>query len=239
MVSLVPAGAGGPGRAVQLADQGRADRGGGTRFLPTASPPIISTGAALILCSSMRPHYGVPLFCLSPLGWCSTAVSEEGKTHSRGRRASGQDTVARRRDHHLAPTRTTQDLTTVPRGQIGGSSSRRSIGRLGAGGFALARAGIDQRTRLVIDRGACGRQAGPGRTIVVAAQQQINRVRTGRCRWHHHRDHRPGGTATGASTHSKRPDPVTRVVHRPANYGPAVQKPRLHGKSVTRWRSVR
>jgi hypothetical protein len=129
-------------------------------------------------------------------------------------------------DHHLAAFpaehRAERPLT---RRQAGGSSSRSGIGGLGAGEFMPAPAGIDQRTRLVIDGGACSRQGGPAHAVVVAAQQQVNRVPAGSCRRHHHRDHRPGRTAASAPSKSKRFGPVTRVVH-----GIPVQEPCPHTK---------
>ena len=125
-------------------------------------------------------------------------------------------------------------------GQAGGSPSRSGIGGLGAGEFMPIPAGVDQRTRLVIDGGACSRQGGPANAVVVAAQQQVNRVPASRCRRHHHRDHRPGRTAASAPSKSKRLRPVTRTVHRhPGDYAIPVQEPCPHTKSVTRRRSSR
>ena len=55
--------------------------------------------------------------------------------------------------------------------------------------------GHDQQAVLVVNVGTGRLQAGPADPEVVAAQQELNRVRMARSRWHHHSDHRPGRAA--------------------------------------------
>ena len=99
----------------------------------------------------------------------------------------------------------------LPAGQTGrriltgaGSSPRRrgGLGRPGVRRPATAGAGSGQRTLLIEYGGAGGCHGGFAGTVMVAAQQQVNRVRAGGGRRHHHRE--PPAWRTAARAVSKR-----------------------------------
>ncbi len=128
-----------------------------------------------------------------------------------------------------------------------GSSPRRGTGGRGMACFQLADAG-STAAPVVDDHCAGGGQGGHGRPEVVAAQQEIHRMRASRGGRDEDPHHRPGGAAAGAITQSGRPGPVSPVIGRhsgglvaggpPGGLGPAVRKPHPHETSVRQPRAV-
>jgi len=88
---------------------------------------------------------------------------------------------------------------------------------------------------LIVGSGACGPQRGPADPVVVAAQQQVDRVRAAGGRRHHHGDHRPGWAAAGPLVGRDRPAQLGQVVGQlgthAACHGATSQKPALHVKN--------
>jgi len=105
-----------------------------------------------------------------------------------------------------------------------GSSPRRYIGVRVIACCMLADA-RSATTPVVNDHCAGGGQGAAGRPVVVAAQQQINRIRASRGGRDEDPDHRPGGAAAGAVTQSGRPVAVSLVVGCRSG-SPVVREPR-------------
>ena len=100
-----------------------------------------------------------------------------------------------------------------PARRAAGSSPRRGTGGHGMACFLLADAG-SATAPVVDDHCAGGGQGGHGRPEVVAAQQEIHRMRASRSGRDEDPHHRPGGAAAGAITQSGRPGPVSLVIGR-------------------------
>ena len=134
-----------------------------------------------------------------------------------------------------------------PASKAAGSSPRRGTGGRGMACFQLADAG-STAAPVVDDHCAGGGQGGHGRPEVVAAQQEIHRMRASRDGRDEDPHHWPGGAAAGAITQSGRPGPVSPVIGRhsgglvaggpPGGLGPAVRKPHPHETSVRQPRAV-
>jgi hypothetical protein len=84
---------------------------------------------------------------------------------------------------------------------------------------------------LIVGSGACGPQRGPADPVVVAAQQQVNRVRAAGGRCHHHGDHRPGWATAGPLVGRDRPAQLGQVVGQlgthAACHGATSKRPRI------------
>ena len=127
-----------------------------------------------------------------------------------------------------------------PANRATGSSPRRGTGGGGMACFLLA-AGGSTTAPVVDDHCAGGGQGGHGRPEVVAAQQEIHRMRASRGGRDKDPHHRPGGAAAGAITQSGRPGPVSLIIGRrsgslvagrpPGGLGPAARKPHPHETS--------
>ena len=134
-----------------------------------------------------------------------------------------------------------------PASRAAGSSPRRGTGGRGMACFLLADGG-SVTAPVVDDHCAGGGQGGHGRPEVVAAQQEIHRMRASRGGRDEDPHHRPGGAAAGAITQSGRPGPVSLVIGRrsgslvargpPGGLGPAARKPHPHETSVRQPRAV-
>jgi len=124
-----------------------------------------------------------------------------------------------------------------PASRTVGSSPRRGIGGRGIARLMLADGG-STTAPVVHDHCAGGCQGGHGRPVVVAAQQQISRMRASRGGRDADPHHRPGGAAAGAITQIVRTEPVSLVVGRrsgnlvaggpPGDLGPAARNPHPH-----------
>ena len=120
------------------------------------------------------------------------------------------------------------------------SSQRHDAGGCGFACFVLVDA--SSVTALVVnDHRAAGGQDGAGRPVVMAAQQEINRMRTSRGGRDEDAHHRPGRAAAGVIPQGGWPVPVSlvfgrgschRVVGEPTRFGPAARKPHAHPASV-------
>ena len=134
-----------------------------------------------------------------------------------------------------------------PARMAAGSSPRRGTGGHGMACFLLADAG-SATAPVVDDHCAGGGQGGHGRPEVVAAQQEIHRMRASRSGRDEDPHHRPGGAAAGAITQSGRPGPVSLVIGRrsgslvaggpPGGLGAAAREPHPHETSVRQPRAV-
>ena len=91
-----------------------------------------------------------------------------------------------------------------------GSSQRRGSSEPGMAFFILADA--DALTPVVNDQCANGGQGGAGHPVVVAAQQESNRMRASIAGRNEDPHHRSGGAAARTNTQSARPGPVSPVV---------------------------
>ena len=114
--------------------------------------------------------------------------------------------------------------------RVAGSSPPRGIGGRGIPCFMRVDAGF-LTTPVVNDHCAGGCQGGAGRPEVVAAQQDINRMRASRGGRDENPHHWPGGAAAGTITQSGPPGPASLVVGvRPGRladgggHGPAPRK---------------
>jgi len=98
--------------------------------------------------------------------------------------------------------------------------------------LVVAGAVRDGGAGLIVGSGACGPQRGLADPVVVAAQQQVHRVRAAGGRRHHHGDHRPGRAAAGPLVGRDRPAQLGQVVGQFGTHGAchrvASQKPALH-----------
>jgi hypothetical protein len=110
--------------------------------------------------------------------------------------------------------------------------TRRCPSWLVAGMLVIAGAVRDGGACLIVGSGACGPQRGPADPVVVAAQQQVHRVRAAGGRRHHHGDHRPGWAAAGPLVGRDRPAQLGQVVRQlgthAACHDATSQKPALH-----------
>jgi hypothetical protein len=110
---------------------------------------------------------------------------------------------------------------------------------------------VDARsaTALIVDdHRVGGGQGGAGHPVVMAAQQQINRMRATRARRDKDSHYRPGGTAAGPIAQSRPPGTVSPVIRgrsgslatggSPGGLGPAAREPHLHAASVWPARAV-
>jgi hypothetical protein len=70
--------------------------------------------------------------------------------------------------------------------------------------LAPAGSAHDQYALVVVDGGARGLQGGLAGTVVVTAQQQVDRVRAAGGGWHHHPDYWPGRAAAGTFGYAER-----------------------------------
>ena len=92
--------------------------------------------------------------------------------------------------------------------------------------------GHDQRTGVVVDSGAGGVQGGEAGPVVVAAQQQVYRVRAPAARGNNDRDHWPGRAAAGAVGKGEPPGPFRQlIVGRDGTGTGGAREPTLHETS--------
>ncbi len=127
------------------------------------------------------------------------------------------------------------------------SSPRRGIGGHGIAYFILGGDG-SATAPVVNDHRAGGSQGGAGHPVVVAAQQQINRMPASRGGRDEDPHHRPGGAAAGPITQIVRPGPGSPVFGgRPGSLaaggppgllGPAARKPHPHPASIRGLRAI-
>jgi hypothetical protein len=84
------------------------------------------------------------------------------------------------------------------------------------------------------DHGAGGGQGGAGRPVVVAAQQQVNRMQPARGRGHDDRDRRPGRTAARPVGNRQRPSQPRQFIVQPGRAVTATMpEPASHVTSIT------
>ena len=108
-----------------------------------------------------------------------------------------------------------------------GSSPRRAIGVCGACCFGARQCWFQDRAGLVNRDGAGGGQGGPGPQVVVAAQQQVDRMRAFGGGRNEHPDHWPGRAAAAAISQARRPGPRSLV-----DGGADLAVPELHRRST-------
>ena len=86
------------------------------------------------------------------------------------------------------------------------------MGWLAAGMLVIAGVTRDGGAGLIVGSGAYSQQRGLADPVVVAAQQQVDRIRAAGGRRHHNCDHRPGRAAAGPLGGRYRPTQVGQVV---------------------------
>ncbi len=118
-------------------------------------------------------------------------------------------------------------------GATGGSAASR-CGGLAAGRGLLAAAGHDRHAGFVVGGSAGRAQRGAAGLVVVAAQQQVNRMQPARGRGHDDRDRRPGRTAARPVGNRQRPSQPRQFIVQPGRAVIATMpEPASHVTSIT------
>ena len=168
-------------------------------------------------------------------GWFPARCCGRGRRcHDRTSLMAGQAGLPAR-DCHALPSGTgmaARPYGTVLRDLWSGSAPDRR-GGLAADGGLVAVVGRDQEACLVVDGRSSRVQGGAAGMVVVAAQQQVHRVRTARHRRHDNRDHRAGRAAAGPVGRRQPPAQRVQIIVQPGQVTIAtVREPALHDISI-------